>query len=234
MDLQGNKYRIIHLYKNLQKEGIGEGEINIHTVVKTIYMPDTEFYNEFRKLHPKPHFLFPEIASTSEYIFEKLSPKNFQQLYLLFKSDLSLFVDERFKTYHEAREYAQYISVCGAYMPKHGCQDWLLKLKDGNFTSVIHLYDLSLETFGQNHKRAWIGFATKERYRNQDITSKAITHFINYIFECYPVIDFIHAMTNKENKAAIGFLLKCGFLPDHEERLSKDHAFFILSRSVLS
>lgn len=201
---------------------------------KTIYMQDTEFYNEFRKLHPKPHFLFPEISTTDEYLFEKLSPKNFQQLYLLFESDSSTFVDERFKTYNEAKEYAQYISVCGAYMPKHGCQDWLLKLKNGDYASVIHLYDLSLETFGQNHKRAWIGFATKESFRKQNITSKAVTHFINYIFRSYPAIDFIHAMTNKENKAAINFLLKCGFLTDIEERLSKNHAFFILSRQGLS
>ena len=122
----------------------------------------------------------------------------------------------------------------GAYSPKHGGQDWLLKLASGEYTGILHLYDLSLETFAQNHKRAWIGFATNEKFRKQNLTSKAVQHFINYIFKFYPVIDFIQAMTMKENEASIRFLLKCGFQKDLAERISKERAFFILTRPVLS
>ena len=82
-------------------------------------------------------------------------------IYYLKMMTLLLF-DERFKTYEAAKDYAKYISVCGAYVPKHGCQDWLLKLSDGEYACILHLYDLSIENFGQNNKRAWIGFATKK------------------------------------------------------------------------
>jgi RimJ/RimL family protein N-acetyltransferase len=195
---------------------------------------EADFYADFRKWHPKPYFSFPEIPPASSLTFEKLTLENFEQLYQLFENDSSPFVDKRFKTYEGAKEYAQYLSVCGAYSPKHGGQDWLFKLPNQEYAGIVHLYDLSLETFAQNHKRAWIGFATKEEFRNQHITSKAVRHFIAYIFKYYPQIDFIHAMTLKENTASINFLLHCGFINDPAERLSKAHRFFILTRPTLS
>ena len=196
-------------------------------------MQEADFYTEFRKFHPTPHFFFPDIPSTEELTFEKLNLENFEQLYLLFENDSSPFVDERFKTYEGARDYAKYISVCGAYSPKHGNQDWLFKSNE-NYAGIVHLYDLSLETFAQNHKRAWIGFCTKKTFRNQNISLKVVRNFIDYIFRFYPAIDFIHCMTLKENTAATSFLKKLGFSIDPEERLSRTHQFFILSRPGLS
>ena len=187
-----------------------------------------------RQHYSKRFFTFPDMPSTKELQFEKLSTKNFEQLYLLFENDASPFVDERFKTYEGAKEYAAYLEEFGARLPKHGGQDWLFRLLNGEYAGILHLYDLSLETFVQNHKRAWIGFATKEKFRKQNITTKAVQHFIDYIFQFYPEIDFIHAMTEKENEASIRFLLKCGFQFDPEERLSKKYEFFILFRPVLS
>lgn len=129
-------------------------------------MDSEDFYIEFRKLHPKPYFNFPEIPSTNELSFEKLDSENFEQSYLLFERDESPFVDMRFKFYEEAKQYAKYIFFCGAYSPKHGCQDWLFKWNN-QYAGILHLYDLSLETFGQNNRRAWIGFATTEPFRNK-------------------------------------------------------------------
>lgn len=194
---------------------------------------EADFYHEFRRLHPKPYFSLPEIPPTGELTFEKLNLENFEQLYKLFENGNSPFVDERFKTYEGAKDYASYISTYGAYTPKHGGQDWFFKLPNQTYAGIVHLYDLSLETFGQNHKRAWIGFATKEEFRNQHITSKAVRHFIDYLFQYYPVIDFIHAMTHRENIATIRFLEHLGFLNDREERL-KVHRFFILTLPALS
>jgi RimJ/RimL family protein N-acetyltransferase len=151
----------------------------------------------------------------------------------LFEGDTSFFVDERFKTYEGAKEYAKFNSVCGAYLPKHGCQDWFFKLNN-EYAGVLHLYDLSLETFGQNNKRAWIGFVTAEKFRNQRISFQVVSYFIQFIFDKYPVIDFIHVMTLNENKNAISFIKRCGFVVDTEERLSKDYIFFIRRRAGLS
>jgi hypothetical protein len=67
----------------------------------------------------------------------------------LFENEASPFVDERFKTYEGAKEYANDISFCGAYMPKHGGQDWLFKTPTGEYGGILHLYDLSKETFAK-------------------------------------------------------------------------------------
>lgn len=195
---------------------------------------EADFYEEFKKLHPKPYFSFPDIPDYKGYSFEKLNVKNFEQLYLLFQDDHSVFVDERFKDYKEAKDYATYVTVCGAYSAKHGLQDWLFKLPGGEYAGIIHLYDLSLETFAQNNCRVWIGFATQNKFRNNGITTEVIQHFIHYIFTSYPSINFIHAMTLKENLLAKKLLIKVGFSKDIEERISKIHAFYLLTRPGLS
>ncbi len=144
------------------------------------------------------------------------------------------FVDERFKTYEGAKEYANDISFCGAYMPKHGGQDWLFKTPTGEYGGILHLYDLSKETFAKNHKRAWIGFATKTSLRGQHITGDVVKHFINYIFNSYQNIYFIHSMTDKHNVVAQKFLIMLGFMNDEVERMSKSDKFYILCMPNLS
>lgn len=192
-------------------------------------MRKDDFYIEFRKIYSKIHFSFPEIPPFKNFSFEKLTEQNFEQLYLLFEGDPSPFVDERFKTCEGAKEHARFIQLCGAYVPKHGCQDWIFKLNN-EYAGILHLYDLSLETFADNHKRAWVGFATAEKFRKSGVSFQVVNHFINYILDNYKLIDFIHSMTLHENKIARAFLEKCGFVLDQADRLSKNHTFFIRKR----
>jgi RimJ/RimL family protein N-acetyltransferase len=189
-----------------------------------------DFNTRFIK-YKKPYFTFPEIPSTNELMFEKLTEENFQNLYLLFEGDTSPFVDERFKTYQGAEEYTKYLCQYGAILPKHGGQDWLFKWNN-EYAGIVHLYDLCLENFAQNDKRAWIGFATAEKFRNRTISHQAVNYFIQYIFDYYPAIDFIHSMTLKENERATHFLINCGFTLDTAERLSEEYSFFMLPRSI--
>ena len=177
----------------------------------------------------KVYFEFPDIEHYDEFSFEKLNTENFQQLYLLFEGDDSPFTDERFRHYDTAKEYADYLEKYGRFSPKHGGQDWLFKWKN-EYAGVLHLYDLSLETFADNNKRCWIGFATKPFLRKKGITKKVVTYFINYIFENFPQIRYIHSMCFKGNFAANAFLISIGFKKDEEERLSKKHVFFILEK----
>jgi len=51
--------------------------------------PEANFYEEFKRLHPKPYFSFPDIPDYKGYSFEKLNIENFKQLYLLFEDDES-------------------------------------------------------------------------------------------------------------------------------------------------
>jgi RimJ/RimL family protein N-acetyltransferase len=188
-----------------------------------------DFYIEFKKTHTKSFFSFPEIPSFKNFSFEKLTEQNFEQLYLLFEGDSSPFVDERFKTFEGAKEHAKFISTCGAFLPKHGGQDWLFKW-NSEYAGILHLYDLSLETFADNHKRAWVGFATAEKFRKSGVSFRAVNYFINYIFDNYKAIDFIHSMTRCENKIASNFIQKCGFELDQEDRSSQDYVFFVRER----
>lgn len=193
-------------------------------------MAQDDFYATFRRMHPEPYFQFPAIPSTPTVSFEKLDLENFGQLPLLFADDQSPFVDERFKNYEGAKEYATYLTLYGAFSPKQGSQDWLFKTVTGEYAGIVHLYDLSLETFAENNTRAWIGFATKEAYRNRGFTSVVVAHFIQSIFRFYPVIDYIHAMTDKENSASQRFLEKLGFRRDDGKRLGERYRFYILDR----
>ncbi len=188
-----------------------------------------DFYTDFKRLHPKVQFHFPAIPSLPDYTFESLDSTNFDQLYGLFANDASPFVDSRFKTYDGAKEYAKELSFCGAYMPKHGGHDWLFKTST-EYAGILHLYDLSKETFAQNHKRAWIGFATKASFRGQHKTLAVVKHFINSIFVLYPHINFIHAATAVDNIISQNFLIKLGFIVDTQERLSKEETFYFFHR----
>ena len=174
----------------------------------------------------KSYFDFPDIPSDSKFSFEKLSPENFSQLYLLFENDDSLFTDERFKHYDTALEYANDLEKYGKSSPKHGSQDWLFIWK-GEYAGILHLYDRSLETFGENNKRCWLGFATKPSLREKGLTKKVLYLFISYILEAYSEIEYIHAMTLKGNNNAEALLLTSGFEKDETERNSKKHNFYL-------
>ncbi len=176
-----------------------------------------------------PYFIFPDIPPYEDIKFEKLSLKNFQQFYQMFESDENTFTDDRFKHYEKAKEYVESLEQYGAYSPKHGGQDWLFLWKD-QYAGVLHLYDLSLETFAENNRRCWVGFATKPEMRNKGITKKALLYFNQYIFEYYPLIRYIHSMALKENQASQALLRSVGFREDLAERISKKHAFYVIEK----
>ena len=197
-------------------------------------MLDEDIYTWFAEHHKKDLFTFPEIPPFNNIFFERFTQQNAIELYRLFQNDNSPFVDERFKGLDEANDYAKHLDVCGAYSAKHGSADWLFRFKDGDYIGVLHLYDLSLETFAQNHKRAWIGFATKETFRRKGITSKVVRYFIQTLFDYYPAVDFIYAMTDKKNAETSAFLYNYGFHFDPAERLSQEDNFYLLTRPTLS
>jgi len=181
----------------------------------------------------KQYFNFIDIPDFKDFHFERLAAKNALALFSMFQFDDNPFTDERFKNLETCEEYCKLLENYYPYTPKHAGQDWLWKIKD-DYAGILHLYDLSRETFGKNHKRCWVGFATNQYYRNKGLTSAVLLHFVNHIFSAYTFIDFIHAMTLKENIPAQNFLLKNGFQKDMEERISQKHLFFIQTRSSLS
>jgi RimJ/RimL family protein N-acetyltransferase len=178
----------------------------------------------------KSYFDFPDIDPVDDFSFEKFSAENFPQLYLMFENDDSPFTDERFKQYNTALQYANDQEKYGRSSPKHGSQDWLFKWK-GEYAGILHLYDRSLETFGENNKRCWIGFAIRPSLRKKGVTRKAISHFLNYIQRAYTEIEYIHAMTLINNVIAGTLLLSSGFQKDTTDRVSKKHNFYLFKRA---
>ena len=177
----------------------------------------------------EPYFVFPDIPAYKELSFERLTSENAAQLYLLFESDESPFTDAQFKHYDSAKEYTDHLEQYGAFSPKHGGQDWLFLWND-EYAGILHLYDLSLETFAENNRRCWVGFATKPELRKKGITKKVLHYFLQYIFESYPLIKYVHSMTLKENLPVQGLLKAAGFIEDEAERMSKKHVFYVMER----
>ena len=147
----------------------------------------------------------------------------------MFEADENPFIDERFKHYEQAKEYAEYLEQYGANSAKHGGQDWLFSWKN-EYAGILHLYDLSLETFAENNRRCWIGFAIKPSMRNKGITRKVVQYFVQFIFTNYPLIQYVHSMTLKENFVAQGLLKALGFEEDEAERLGKEYKFYVRER----
>jgi RimJ/RimL family protein N-acetyltransferase len=181
----------------------------------------------------KPYFIFPDIPPSGQLSFKKLTSENFIQLFRMFEADANPFTDSRFKHYEEAKKYVQGIEDYGAFSPKHGGQDWLF-LWEEEVAGVLHLYDLSLETFAENNRRCWVGFATKPGMRSRGITKKALLHFMQYIFKNYPLIKYIHSMTLHENVPAQRLLKAAGFKEDEDDWMSEKYVFYVIERKGMT
>ena len=179
---------------------------------------------------PKPLFNFPEMDGVDGFSFEKLSADNFEILHKLFSDDENVFTDARFKQYESAKEYAAFQQEWGAYMPKHGGQDWYFK-QNGEYIGILHLYDLSLETFAKNNQKCWVGFAITPAWRNRGIMKKVLRLFIQYVFNKYSNINYVHAMTLPDNIASIGTLLSAGFEEDDMLLVTDKYKAFTLERT---
>ena len=131
-----------------------------------------------KQRHPKPYFHFKEVHPFGNFTFEKLNSGNFEQLFSMFGNDDCPFIDKRFTCLKNARQYAEYLELYGASSPKHGGCDWYFKMNE-EYAGVLHLYDLSLETWNENDKRCWIGFATKPSLRKQGIATRIVQYFAN-------------------------------------------------------
>jgi RimJ/RimL family protein N-acetyltransferase len=122
----------------------------------------------------------------------------------LFASDTNAFVDERFKTPGELRQYVQYQLEYAWYSNRRGGCDWFF-LKDGRPAGVLHLYDLSHDETAGRHRRCTIGFATSAPFRRQGLTREATAHLLTHLFDVFGM-EQVWSYTRRENTAAIGLL----------------------------
>jgi RimJ/RimL family protein N-acetyltransferase len=159
---------------------------------------------------------FPSLPDSERLAYEFLTVENSSVLVDLFQQDNNPFIDERFKTLEGARQFAleSENAKCSA---KHGGCDFLIRLKNSqNYIGVLHLFDLSIESFAENDLKATIGFAIASPNYRQYFATEAVKHFIQYIQQSLKKT-MILAYTPVENQAANDFLLAINLFPNNED-----------------
>ena len=178
----------------------------------------------------QPYFdLDTPLPATPNLDFEPYTWNNYLELYKLFRWDLSKFVAADFKNKKRIFEYANYQLNHARYSPKRGACDWYFKTKDGAYAGIIHLYDLSLENLAESHKRCTIGFATSRKFRKKGLTREAVSALLCHCFGHFGM-DTVISYTRRENKKAISFLEKNGFLNNDAAYLSEKYRYFEMPR----
>jgi RimJ/RimL family protein N-acetyltransferase len=165
---------------------------------------------------PKIYHNFPLIPNSQRLAYVPLTVANCHCLVEIFQGDESLFIDKRFKNEKEAKEYAQE-SETAKYYAKYGGCDFLIHLKDSEtYIGILHLFDLSLETFMDKHLGASIGFAIAEPFHRQYYATEAVRHLIDYVQNTLQRPNIL-AYTHPENEVANDFLLSLNLVLNTED-----------------
>ncbi|MBC8111946.1 MAG: GNAT family N-acetyltransferase [Verrucomicrobia bacterium] len=175
---------------------------------------------------------FPEInlPATQNLDFEALTFENTHQIYRMFRWDWNLFVSAKFKSRTGANLYAAFQLEKARFSKQHGACDWFFKTKTGEFAGMLHLYDLSQETFADRHKRCTIGFATTRKFRSKGLTTEAVNQLLRHLFE-HLEMQMVLSYTKRNNKKAIAFLEKLGFANnDQAYTLTGKFRYFEITR----
>ena len=193
-------------------------------------------FNDFSDQAPsgrRAHFVFQNLPPSAHLIYQLLSWENHSILLDLFAEDTHAFVDARFKTAETLREYVAYQMDYAAYSAKRGGCDWFF-LYQGQYAGIIHLYDLSVETTDNRHRRCTIGFATSAPFRRQRLTSEAVRHLLAHVFTHFHMQE-VMAYRHRENIASGLFLEKLGFENRDEVHKPDDlYHYYTLQREAFA
>jgi ribosomal-protein-alanine N-acetyltransferase len=164
-----------------------------------------------RQQHPKPYFKFPDLRESERLRYERLDEKNCVQILALFDQEENVFLPAYYQDEEKLKDSAIWSSERGAYCPKTGQADWIVKAKASeDVVGILHLYDLKLETFNDNHKRCTVGFAIGQKFRRRYFATEALQQLLAYTHEQMKR-NFILAYTEKENTASASLLHKLNF-----------------------
>ncbi len=170
-----------------------------------------DFYQNYLERKQTPFYDFVNLEPTARLEFELLDDINYKEVFELFKEDDNPFVLEDYKNLEELDKYKNYILKDSRFSSKRGGCDWLVKLKQTNiYIGIINLYDMSRETFNDNHKKCMIGFNTNNAFRRKYYTSEAVQQLKKHIYEHFGRNKII-ANVDKKNTASKKFLEKLGF-----------------------
>jgi RimJ/RimL family protein N-acetyltransferase len=169
-----------------------------------------KLYDEIRWPGAKPRPCYQNLPDSVRLSYELLSWDNYETMLDLFGNDTNPFVMPNLREKAQYDQYAAFQLATGRYSGKHGACDWFLKLKNGVYVGVLHLYDVSFELIDGKRYPCSCGYAIAEPFRCQGYAEEALRHLLSQLptsFKLYQV----EAEPLRENAASVALLKKVGF-----------------------
>lgn len=180
----------------------------------------------------EPLWRFSDIPPSGNLVFERLHFDNRDLVLEMFEGDESPFVDRAFKSPDNLYAYVAAQWICGPYSPKHGSADWVARTRHGDPVGLLHVYDVSRETWGLNHRRCSIGYVVVESLRGSGLAEEAVRALQDHLYQTLDMLMLL-AMPDRENERSARFLKKLGYEErSHDFCASDRYRFFELYRDA--
>lgn len=159
-----------------------------------------------------------DLPDSERLAFTPLSMRNYRVLHRLFAHEANPFFRDYYTDTAALRDYAFGQVYCGRFSGKHGVHDWFIySRRDRRYVGILHLFDLSRETFLDAHQTCTIGFAVAEGYRRQGIAREAAAHLLRFLFgKCG--MHCVQAFAHPDNGPSQALLRSLGFVEVPERR----------------
>ena len=160
--------------------------------------------------------------------FEMFDENNYLEILRIFEGEDNPFFMDYYRNRKDLEQYKIGLLEYNRFSSNHAGCDWLVKLKGTNtYIGILHLYELSLETFLNRHKRCTIGFAFGQQYRRKHYGTEAVQYFCQFIFSHFKM-NCILAYTDKRNSSSIAFIRQLNFIQCDEKYSAERLHFFEL------
>lgn len=181
-----------------------------------------------------PLWRFSDIPASRNLVFERLHFDNRDVVLEMFAGDKSPFVDRAFKSPDALYTYVAAQWISGPHSPKHGSADWVARTRQEVPVGLLHVYDVSRETWALNHRRCSIGYVVAENFRGSGLAAEAVRALQDHLFKSLDMLTLL-AMPDKQNERSIRFLEKLGYEERTQDYCAKDrYRFFELYRDAES
>lgn len=183
-----------------------------------------ELMHVFR--HRSPAITMPLLPPSERLHYELLSEVNEAEMLAMFADDPSPYVQRDFKHADSLSHYVDHLLTYSRYSAKRAGCDWLLRHRaNGHYLGVLHLYDLSQETFFNYHRKCTLGFAIRASARRQGFASEAVRHLLAFLRRELHQMRAL-AYTHHDNQASQALLRHLGFVGTPADQYIGNYAYY--------
>ncbi|WP_460968320.1 GNAT family N-acetyltransferase [Spirosoma migulaei] len=167
-------------------------------------------YEEMRRSDAITRACYRDLPPSNRLQYELLDWHNYRVLLDLFSQDTNPFVMSSLKEPEKLDEYVAYQLAIGRYSGKRGMCDWFLRLADGTYVGILHLYDVSFELWEGKRFPCMCGYAIAEPFRRQGYAYEALSQLLSRLPEDFKLFK-ARAEPLEANVASRALLEKVGF-----------------------